>query len=234
MYNRLVKTAFTGVIAQAESEEEKEVVIYGLESIVSNLVTLLVLLSIGFISNNFYGTIIYLLCFFFIRILAGGYHANTYLTCLVSSIFMYISVVAINNFVTFKFNGVLIILAALSYFIILLISPVMNGKRSFSEAEVSKTKKNIKIVLSIELLVTVLLYLIDFELYKFAVYAIIMEGVLAMMGKIKYKKFNKTTFLKKVMNVSLGVALLTGWIPCLLTLHEPEMPKLLKDKFEEK
>lgn len=232
MYNKLVHKVFSGVIEQAENKEEKEVVIYGLEAIVSNFVMLLAFLFIGFLSHNFFATIIYLLCFFFVRVLVGGYHANTHLTCLLSSVFMYSFVVVINPFVTIEYNNILIFVTVLSYFVILGVAPVLNGKRSFADEEIHSTRRKVKIVLAIEFILAIVLYQINFELYKFAAYAIIMEGVLGAMGKIKYRKFNKTAVLKKMMKVSLGVALFSGWIPCALCFYEPEMPKALKEKLE--
>jgi accessory gene regulator B len=232
MYTTIVKKVFQGVIEQAENEDEKEVVIYGLEAILSNSVNLLVMIIIGCISHNLLETVIYLLCFCSIRVLAGGFHANTYLTCLLSSVCIYSFIVGINFYVSMKYNIVLIIMAAVSYIAILGLAPILNGKRTFSTEEIRTIKKKVKLILAIELFVTIILYQINFELYKFAIYAIIAEGVLGTMGKIKYWKFNKNTFLKNIMSLSMGVALLTGWIPCLFSLHEPEMPKALKDKLE--
>lgn len=234
MYNKLVKTAFTGVIAQAESEEEKEVVIYGLEAIVSTIVDLFFILIIGYISHNTLGTIIYLFCFCTIRVLAGGYHANSYLSCLLCSIISYSFIVLVNPYLTQQYNMALIIMTVISYVVILIVAPVLNGKRAFAEDEVARIKKKVRIILTIELLVTIVLYFINFELYKFAIYAMITEGVFGIMGKIKYLSLNKKALLKKMMNLSLGVALLSGGFPCLIVFHEPQVPKALREKLERK
>lgn len=234
MYNKLVKTAFAGVIEQAESEDEKEVVIYGLEAIVSTLVDILVILNIGIISDNLLGTIVYLLCFCSIRVLAGGYHANSYLSCLLCSIISYSFIVAVNSFVIQEYNLILVVMAVISYMATLMIAPVLNGKREFLEKEVAIIKKKVRIILAIELLVTIGLYLINFEIYKFAIYAIITEGVFGIMGKIKYWNLNKKALLKNVMNLSLGVALITGGLPCVLVFHEAKVPNALKAKIEER
>lgn len=232
MYNKLVKTVFSEVIAQAESEDEQDVVVYGLEAIVSTLVDILAMLLIGFVSHSLLGSVVYLLAFCTIRVLAGGFHANSYLSCLLCSIISYSFIVIINSFVTKEHNLILMIMAAISYGVILIIAPVLNGKREFSCKEVITIKKKVKVILALELVVTIVLYLINFEIYKFAIYAIITEGVFGMMGKIKYWNLNKKALLKNVMNMSLGVALLSGGFPCLIVFHEPEMPKALKQKLE--
>lgn len=234
MYYKFVKVAFPSVIEQAENEEEKEVVIYGLVSIVSNLVTLFALLIIGQLSNNFLGTIIYLGCLFCIRVLAGGYHANTNLACLLSSMLIYSFVVLINSFLSINYNNYLIVLAGISYLVILIIAPILNGKRKFSKKEISTVKKKIRIVLAVELIVTVVLYQISYELYKFAIYAILTEGVIGTMGKIKYWNLNKKNVLKGIMSLSLSVAVMSAGWPCSFVLYEPEIPKSLKSKLEDK
>lgn len=234
MYNKLVKTAFAGVIEQAESEDEKEVVIYGLEAIVSTVVDILAMLFIGIVSDSLLGTIVYLLCFCTIRVLAGGYHANSYLSCLLCSIISYSFIIIINSYVIQEYNFALVIMAVISYAITLVIAPVLNGKRDFAEKEVVMIKRKVRIILAVEVLVTVGLYLINFEIYKFAIYAIITEGVFGIMGKIKYWNLNKKALLKNVMNLSLGVALLSGGFPCVLIFHEKEMPAALKNKLEKR
>lgn len=234
MYNKLVKVAFSGVIEQAESEEEKEVVVYGLVAIVSSIVNILSMILIGIISDNFLATVIYLLCFCSIRVFAGGFHANTYLSCFLCSVFVYSFTVMLNTYITLENSKIVIITAGISYVLILLIAPVLNGKRKFTVDEIQMTKKRVVFILLAQLLITIVLYQVDFELFKFALYAIITEGVFGTMGKIKYRKFNKQEWLKKIMRLSLGAAVLSGWFPCFSAFYEPEIPKALKDKLENK
>jgi len=230
MYKAIVKTVFPGVIEQAENEDEKEVVIYGLEIMLSTLVNILVVLLIGIVSNNLLETILYLLCFCSIRVFAGGFHANTQLSCLLGFCFTYLFIVGINPYITVKYSTILIIIATISYVVTLWLAPILNGKRTFTMEEIKSGKKKASLVLVIELLVTIVLYHINFELYKFAVYAMITEGVFGIMGKIKYWNLNKKTFLRNTMSLALGVSLMTGGGFCLAFLHEPEMPKSLREK----
>ena len=234
MYKLIVKKVFPGVINQAENEEEKEVVIYGLEVMLSSMVNLAAMLLIGYVSNNLIGTVIYLICFCTIRINAGGYHANNYLACFLCSIISYSFIIGINPYITENYNMILIILAAISYIITLGLAPILNGKRTFSTEEIQKAKKKVRFILTTELFVTIGLYQINYKLYKFAIFAIITEGVFGTMGKIKYWNLNKKSLLKNMMNLSMGVALLTGAGICFALFHEPEMPDCLKNKLENK
>lgn len=232
MYYKLVKIVFPSVIAQAESEEEREIVIYGLVSLVSIAVTLFALLLIGYISGNLLGTIIYLIGLYCIRVLAGGYHANTQEACLMSSIIIYSSIVVINSYVTLKANLILVILAAICYLSVLAMGPILNGKREFSYEEIRNVKKKIRIVLALELVVTIVLFQFNYELYKFAIYAILSEGMVLIMGKIKYWELNKKNVLKGIKDLSENAAVHNAGLPCSFWLYEHEMPKALKKKFE--
>ncbi len=234
MYKKLVVTFFRDVINQAENEDEKEVVVYGLEVMLATIVNLFVLLFMGFVSNNLLETIIFIGCFCMIRGQAGGFHANSYLTCLLCSVFTYGFIIVVNPYITKEFNTLLIISAVLSYVVILMLAPILNGKRTFSLKEVKKIRKKVIIILILEAIVTIALYQTNFELYKFAIYAITTEGVFGIMGKFKYWNLNKNSMLKKVMSLSLGVSLMTGAGPCVIFFHEPEMPKALRAKLENK
>lgn len=234
MYKAIVKNVFPGVIEQAENEDEKEVVVYGLEIMLSTLVNVFVMLLIGIISHNLFATVIYLLCFCNIRVVAGGFHANTHLSCLLCLTFTYLFIVGINPYITVKYNTALIVIAVISYVVTLWMAPILNGKRTFSTEEIQSAKKKTRLILFIELLVTVGLYLINFELYKFAIYAMITEGVFGIMGKIKYWDLNKKTVLENTKSLALGVSSRAAGSLCYAFWHEPEMPKALKEKLEKR
>ncbi|MFA9377725.1 MAG: AgrD family cyclic lactone autoinducer peptide [Lachnotalea sp.] len=232
MYKKIVNKVFPGVLEQAKTQEEKEVVAYGLEVLISNIVNLLGMLIIGIVSDNLLGTVIYLTFFCIIRVQAGGYHANSYLSCFLSSMCMFCFIVGINPHITIGYNMILMVITVISYIVILMVAPILNGKRTFSTEEIKGAKKKVIIIIFTELLVTIVLYHFNFKLFKFASYAVIAEGVFVIMGKIKYWNLNKKALLKNVMNLSLVVAAVSSGWPCLFALYEPEMPRSLKNKQE--
>jgi len=234
VYKKLINKIFPHVINQAENEDEKEVVIYGLEIMLSTVVNLLCLLFVGILSGNLLESFIFLIFFCLIRGYSGGFHASTHLACFSCSMIIFLGIVLINPYISQEYNQVLILGTVLAYTVIFLLAPILNGKRNFSLEEVTMARKKMKIILVIELIVLIVLYQINFEWYKFAAYALITEGVLEIMGKIKYWELNKKSFCKQIMHFALGVSLLTGGGVCLIVLHEPEMPRALKEKFEKK
>ncbi|OYO41202.1 accessory gene regulator B [Lachnotalea glycerini] len=232
MYKRVVNKFFRGVIDQAKSEEDKEIVRYGLEVILSQTVSSLALLLIGLSSHNLLGTVIFIFCFCSIRVVAGGYHANTHLFCFLNTVLSYSFFIVINTYVTREYNVVFMLIAGIFYFIILGLAPVLNDKREFSMDEIQKSRKKTRVFLIFELIISIVLYQFSFELYKFAIYAVILEGVYAILGKMKYWNLNKQALLKNVMHLSMAAALSAAWSTCGWYFHEPEMPKSLKDRLE--
>lgn len=234
MYKRVINKFFCGVIDQAESEDDKEIVRYGLEVILSQAVSTLAIILIGLFSHNLLETVIFMLCFCSIRVVAGGYHANTHLFCFLSTVLSFLLFIVINTYIAKEYNAVLMLIAGIFYFIILGLAPIFNDKRKFSAEERHNARKKTREFLILELIITIVLYHVNFELYKFAIFAIILEGVYLIMGKIKYWDLNKRNMLKNAMNLSMTVGFKSAGMRCLIFSYEPKIPKALKEKFEEK
>jgi cyclic lactone autoinducer peptide len=126
---------------------------------------------------------------------------------------------------------ILLIGTGFAYFLILIFSPVLSGKRNYSVEEIHTIRKKVRILLLAEMVIAIVLYQINFEMYKFSMYAMFTEGVLEIMGIIKFRNLNKGKALKRIMNFTIAVATLTGGT-CLFILHEPPLPKLLKERLE--
>lgn len=70
------------------SDEEREIVQFGLESIGGNLAGVLLTLVEGFLFGSIAEAIIFYVLFFPLRKTAGGFHAKTKVKCLITSAFM--------------------------------------------------------------------------------------------------------------------------------------------------
>ena len=62
---------------------------YGIEVILSNILSFLTILIFGFLYNQFSVTTLFLLIFISLRFLYEGYHANTFLSCLLLTVSSY-------------------------------------------------------------------------------------------------------------------------------------------------
>ena len=60
---------------------EEELLYYGISQIIINSVVICINLIIAFLLNEFVECIVFLVCFFFLRRYAGGYHAKTAISC---------------------------------------------------------------------------------------------------------------------------------------------------------
>lgn len=65
----------------AITEEEKEVCAYGMELIVSGIISVVLVLIIGLITGGIWYAVIYNIMMIVIRMYTGGYHADTHVGC---------------------------------------------------------------------------------------------------------------------------------------------------------
>lgn len=62
-------------------EEQREVYEYGFELSISSVIGIIIVLSIGLISEKFWESVIFYIVFCFTRLFTGGYHASNHLLC---------------------------------------------------------------------------------------------------------------------------------------------------------
>lgn len=80
------------------NEEEKEIYIYGLHLIISSIIGITIILTLGLIFNIFSNTFLFLISFISIRMYSGGYHAKSYIKCNITLITIYLIVFLIVNY----------------------------------------------------------------------------------------------------------------------------------------
>ena len=70
-------------------KERLEICQYGMEIVVSTLINMISIMTIGIIGGAWQASIVFLICFSFLRKQTGGYHAGSYFACNLSLIFCY-------------------------------------------------------------------------------------------------------------------------------------------------
>lgn len=125
--NHIINTMLVkGVI----EEKQKSVIAYGLDLLLSTVISMTVLLVIGFILGQGVQTICFLIPLVLFQGFGGGYHCQTHLRCwavMVCSLLF--ALLVLQNLST----GLLVLAAALSGYPILIIAPVRNPRAPFSE-----------------------------------------------------------------------------------------------------
>lgn len=63
------------------TDTDREYYQYGIEIKISSLINVILVLIIGIVTHSFWESIIFSVCFLFIRQFTGGFHADTYFKC---------------------------------------------------------------------------------------------------------------------------------------------------------
>lgn len=94
-------------------EQERDIYYYGLFVMKINIITDIVVIAISILMNKFYFGILYLLFFGLIRVLWGGYHSPSPITCFLSFIFIFMINLGIYIHCTIPFTNEFIIISLL-------------------------------------------------------------------------------------------------------------------------
>lgn len=120
----------------------KEIYIYGIELLISSLISTSVILLIGLLTKTFCESIIFLISFSAIRVYTGGYHSMTYLRCNIISASSYIAIVVflylLRDYVANP--TVLLIGYLLTMLLALVFAPVKHENKELSESDIKKYK----------------------------------------------------------------------------------------------
>ena len=88
-------------------EENKEICSYGLEIFISTMISVCMVLFISIICSKLLEGIIYLIFYCSLRTYAGGYHAKSHRSCILTFIGMYSLVILILHFYIYDFQNVI-------------------------------------------------------------------------------------------------------------------------------
>ena len=144
------------------SQEEVEIVEYGLENLGSSMLGMLITLTIGFCFDFLLGSFLLWLLIFPLRKNAGGFHAKTKGRCLLfSSAMLLVSIIC---FVQVGCSEtVYILVAIISTGVIFLMAPVENNKKYLDQTEQKVYRKRTRIILLLEWMLFIPAVLLNLE-----------------------------------------------------------------------
>lgn len=122
------------------TEEELEVIIYGLEGIYLTLTKMVIIFALAFVLGIFKEVIFLLITYNIIRSQAFGIHASKSIYCLISSIIMFIGGAIVCKYVTLPFE-VMVVGAIICNICLLIYAPADTEKRPIVN---SKKRKRFK------------------------------------------------------------------------------------------
>lgn len=167
------------------SVEETEVVEYGLESIGSSLLGLLVTLTIGACFDFAWGSLLLWILIFPLRKNAGGFHAETKVRCLLFSAgALIISIICLQQ-IKWTETGYILV-TVISAAVIWIMAPVENGNKRLDSVECRVYRQRTRKILLLEMLLFVLSLIFGWEdLMIVITMAFFIVCVVLLTGKVK-------------------------------------------------
>lgn len=172
-------------------EEDKEVVTFGIFSLLFNSYCTLFCLSLGAFLHCFSKAIIFLLSFLFIKKYSGGFHASSEGRCLlVSSMGITFSLFLIKLcLINTKTHCLLLIIALILSVFIMCFSPIESKNKPIEDENKKKYKTfSIIRIIAIVCFIFVLEFMKQTNISIPFIVSIVFEGVLSIAGKIQMKR----------------------------------------------
>lgn len=173
------------------SDEEKEIVRFGLESLEGNLLGIILVLTIGNCFRRIEEALALWLLLFPLRKNAGGYHADTKIKCFLMSAAMLIVaffLFAVNEHTMFVYG----ICAVTAGCVIWVLAPVGNSSKSLDVLEHRVYRKRTRIVLGAEMIIFVLASCFEYKMaIKSVCAAMFIVSISLVLGKMKLSIRNK-------------------------------------------
>lgn len=162
-------------------KDEQELYEYGTILLLEGCLSILLCLYISNYFDSLFEGIFILIIFIPIRILGGGLHVNSYIFCLCLTCFTVIAILLISTFFEFNKNFLLFI-ALFSLITIKSLYPVEHPNRPVSQLENLLFKNKFNIVLSYNLLLTLVLF--SSELFPIFSVTLLTLALSMLLGKI--------------------------------------------------
>lgn len=139
------------------SEEEYSIYHYGFELLWSTIFCIISILTFGYIFNYLELVVTFIVFFMPIRVVAGGYHAKSYGTCFLLTNFIAATCAFISKvlYQGFKNDFIFWCVFLICFIYIWNAAPVISQKYPLTSGRIKKNKKYAKMVLIINLLLTV-------------------------------------------------------------------------------
>lgn len=172
-------------------EENKEIIVYGIDALLSTLINVVIVVGLGLILKLFLPTVVFLISFAVLRVFAGGYHAKTRIGCTASFLTIYLAGMTLQQYTPDIFvKPVTIGLAAISFASVFILAPVEHPNRPYQGNDYQVFKRMSRIIVILQtLLVIAGTFFMGYENLAYCI-SLAMLGVtiiLALAGKIKVR-----------------------------------------------
>ena len=179
MENKLSKIICGHLLtAKIISNDYLEVYIYGMEILLSFLISTTIILTIVLISGRVLNTIIFLAIFMILRRFTGGFHADTYLICKIFTVGTYLTVLLLSEFIQLE-TFFYLILTIPGIPVVYLCSPIENPNKPLTDDEKKKHKFTSVVLYFVIMLIGICIQVISRTLSSVICYTL--TSVIALM-----------------------------------------------------
>lgn len=143
-------------------EEEWEIYQYGYDTFLYSIEQTILLLTLGILFHQFFGTCLYITTFLTIRRYTGGYHASTRLRCTITTLSTWLFSIFVGNILAYLplFYVIIGVLQIIYYLLIYRYTPVEHPDKPLS---IIQRKENQKKGFLISIIITIITLLFSFH-----------------------------------------------------------------------
>ena len=166
---------------------------YGMECLLSTAIILIIQFVAGALLGHVFEVLLFTVFWLPLRIMTGGFHANTHLWCTVISVGLCIVSVVITDYVSMIPNWVVFAVTPFSYVFIFAVAPIIHKNHPVSNSHRIRMRTAARVMETIEMLLIVLFYIISCKAKAVAFMGFFSTAVLAVIGyfsKNTIKKFD--------------------------------------------
>lgn len=180
------KISFFFIQKKIISDCDVEIYSYSFEMLLATLINLAAVITIAIIFNKIPETLIYLAAFLPLRIIAGGYHADTHFRCILILIITYLLVLFLLSTIPDNFRVFIeFISIVISLITIFLLAPVETINNPMTKEQKVKLKYKSRIVIIFYFITITVLIFINSYVALILAFGTLSVGLALVASKIK-------------------------------------------------
>ena len=164
--------------------EKREIWVYGYELIISSLIAVLLVFLVGALIGQAVQAVLFLIAFSLTRKYSGGYHAESYLKCMLLFVFVFLLNAALTVLIMPIYNlGILAGLALLHIFAVLDMAPIENKNKPMSDGEKRVNRVKSIVISSLFISASFIIYFLRADLSLFLSLTLFLTAMLMFAAK---------------------------------------------------
>lgn len=168
----------------ALEEKYREGSIYGLTIIAEKMIVCAILIAVSVGLGKVKEGIIFAVSFMMLRQVTGGFHATTFLKCLIGSVTIFVLSLEVFANLVNNYRAIATLLCIISCICIIVCAPVNHPNLMLSQMEKGRLRFASRVVLSVEVALIVLGYIFRLKYQWHIMMAVIICAFFIIVGKL--------------------------------------------------